>query len=869
MMPTLIELSRPSIPYRGTTHGKPVEVPVLRPYTLVVDTTPRRSPGFRFLSAAAFLSGASALALELLWGRELARAFGASQYAVAAVLAAFMLGLGLGSAAGGPLADRSRNPARLLAGLELGLVLLGPATTVALLRLPEFTATLLPAANDASQPGFWLPRAALALLTLLLPTAIMGATFPATVRAAAENAEAIPGRIAALYGWNTLGGVAGAIGAGFLVLPHRGIPGVAIGATVANLTAGALAWRAGRFPATTPDTRTSRATPSVSPGTLLLGAAALSGALVLGAEAVWNRALEVTLANSTWTFTLLLALFLAGLGAGGRASGPLLRRHDTLRLFAALETIAALLLTVGAALLPVLPHLVRVVRPAAGWGRVLAAPLAVGGTILLPLAVVLGAAWPALLAAAAPRLDDAGRRIGRMGLANALGAAAGPMVATWLLLPALGFGRTVLVLALSHGALAALVLPHRTRRPVLVMVCALGVLVVAALPRFGRVLLPSVATGARPSRILFYRETPAAVVTVTVDPTGRFRSMFVDNNAAIGTTYDALKVTRMLGVLPVLLTSEPHDALVVGLGAGVTTATIAAFPEVESIEVAELVPAVADAARLFSDLNHDVLDDPRVHLVLDDGRNHLLLSDRRYDLITCDPVHPLYGSAALYSQDFFRLCRERLRPGGVMCQYLPLHHMPPDAFRRAIGTFCDAFPRCRVAFSLGHAVLIGPLAEPVLDWSTWRERLHAFRYPVDLADSVLSSPGQIAALLTLDPSGCRAVALPPPSTDLHPRLEFLAPAAFEPRIWEANARTLVGMYSPPFGEIHAIPPEAIGPLKRLVAGKRLLLFSMLRLEAGDPAGARDWAGRAVAVAPEDPEVRRWLHHLAEAVTGSS
>lgn len=814
------------------------------------------------LSAAAAVSGSAALALELVWARQLAIAFGASQLAVAATLAGFMLGLGIGSAVGGVAADRARRPARLLAVLELCLAVLGPALSAALVWFPSLASGLLPA-GEATGAAFWLGRTLLAMVVLLPPTAVMGGTFPVLIRAAAAG-DTLPSGLSRLYGWNTLGGMAGALAAGFLLLPAVGIPGVVGAAAAGHATAALCALAAGRgltSPRAALRNRQRKPLPRMG---AFPAAALLSGTLVLGAEALWNRALQVTLANSTTTFTLLLTIFLAGLGAGSLLIRKTLTRHAPSRIFALMESAAATVLVSTALWLPELPRLVRAIRPETGWGRVLAGPLAAGGLLILPFALAAGAAWPALLAAATPDVERCGRSVGGMGMANAAGAAAGPLLVTWLLLPAVGFGRALLVLAALHTVLAAWAWDRRAPKRLAATAAALlaaGAL--AALPRFDRVLLPSLVDGGAESRILSYREGPAAVVTVAEDPSGRFRSMFVDNNAAIGTTYDALKVTRMLGTLPVLLHPQPRNALVIGLGAGVTTATVAGFPELERIEVAELVPGVVEASRFFEDLNHGVLRDPRVRLVINDGRNHLLTTHRRYDLITCDPIHPLFGSGPLYSLDFFRLCRSRLAPGGVMCQYLPLHRMPTRELRRLLDTFCRAFPECRVAFGLGHGVLIGSTEPPLLHWGVWRRRLreHAFRH--DLADSALSSPGQITAVLLLGPEACRKLGLPPPSTDLHPYLEFLAPAAYQPGLWAANTRRLVQRRKPGFPEIRGIPLKVRPALGRLLMGKRLLLDSMLRLEAGDPAGARTALAEALRVAPEDPELRRWGARLAQ------
>jgi spermidine synthase len=369
------------------------------------------------------------------------------------------------------------------------------------------------------------------------------------------------------------------------------------------------------------------------------------------------------------------------------------------------------------------------------------------------------------------------------------------------------------------------------------------------------------------ARILSYRESASGTVVVTEDRGTGVRSMFVDNNAVIGSTYDALKVVRMLGLVPGLLHPRPERALVIGYGAGVTTTTIAAVPGVQDIEVAEIVPEVIEAARFFEHLNHDVLRDPRVRVVANDGRNHLLLGGPPYDVITCDPVHPLFGSAPLYSLDYFNLCRRRLRPGGIVCQYLPLHRMPTREFQRAIATFDAAFAESWVLFGLGHAMLVGSERPLELDWLHWQRVLEEHGWPEDLADSALATPAQIAALLQLSPGACRQLALGPPSTDLHPRLEFLAPAAYRHGLWAANARLLVDGYQSPLASIRGLPPQLAEAVRSLVAGKRLLLFSLLERDAGNANGAVHWLSLALQVAGDDPEIQHYARQLSTELSG--
>jgi len=827
------------------------------------------------LAASAFASGLAALVLQLQWGRQLALTFGGSHNAVAAVLTAFMLGLGLGSWLGGRAADRLRRPSLAIGIIELVLVGLGPLLGLALVQLPGVAAHWLPGVASAGDPLFVASRFLLALGLLIVPTTLMGATYPILVRATALDVDHLHRGISRLYAANTLGGVAGVLLAGFVVLPTTGIPGSMVTAAVANLAAAGAALAVhfrSNNPRSTTDRNQRRARDSAASVPLILfAAAACSGALVLGAETAWHRALKMVLANSTTTLTLLLALTLAGLGLGAVLGTPLLRHARVLTSWAKLQLGAVVLLIVQAALMPEIATIVRLIRPETGWARVLVPPLVVGGVLVLPATLLFGAAWPLLLKAATPRLNDGGRNIGRMGIVNSVGAASGAALVGLVILPNLGFGRSMLALASLGAGLVVMGLSsesgttsRRIRRvkASASIVCAALVFAAIALPAFGRVLLPSLAMDADEIKVLSYQETASGTVVVTEHSATGARAMYVDNNAVIGASYDALKVARMLGLVPTLLHPSPQRVLVIGFGAGVTTATVVGAPGVDAVDVVEIVPGVVSAAHKFENFNHGVARDPRVRLHANDGRNHLLLHSGPWDVITCDPVHPLYGSAPLYSLDFFELARSRLAPGGVVCQYLPLHKMPDDAFRRAIATFQSALPESWVLFGLGHAMLLGSDQPIQLDWQRWQELLDHHGLREDLGASALSTPAQIAALLQLDPDGCRAIGRGEPSTDLHPRLEFLAPAAYQSGLWPANARLLVESYTSPVARIENLPPGMGPQLERLVAGKRLLLFSLLERSQGNLAGARQWLASAMQIAGDDPEVVFYGRQLA-------
>jgi spermidine synthase len=166
--------------------------------------------------------------------------------------------------------------------------------------------------------------------------------------------------------------------------------------------------------------------------------------------------------------------------------------------------------------------------------------------------------------------------------------------------------------------------------------------------------------------------------------------MYLNGHHQANDSEGMIKYHRLIGHLPVLLHPNPQRALVIGLGGGATPGAITQHPGV-TVECVELSPSVVGGARYFSHVNNDVLRQPNLEMRVDDGRNHLLLTDRKYDVITADVIMPHHaGAGNLYSVEYYRLCREALAPGGMMCQWLWKHSQ--SQYQMMMRTFARAFP---------------------------------------------------------------------------------------------------------------------------------------------------------------------------------
>lgn len=650
------------------------------------------APGsLAWLYALFFLSGISGLMYEVVWLRMLTRILGSTTYAVSTVLAAFMAGLALGSVLVGRFVDRVNRPLRLYALLELGIGLSALAT----LGLPQRLLPVYQSIYDfAGGERAWLTagQVVIALVVLLVPTALMGATLPTLCAYGTRRRLGFGRCVGMLYSLNTLGALVGVCSSGFVLL---GIYGETITLAVGvllNLLVAAAAWLVSR---TTSETSAAPAAAEPTDPAALYPANcrraivvtfALSGFTALGSEVVWSRMLLAYQGTSIYAFSSMLAVVLGGIGVGSLVGGKyLLRRRDPLHQLALVQLGIATAVVVALHLFRHLPY------------GMLLPPL----ILLGPLGILWGISFPLSAACYENAQQGKGRSIGELYAWNTVGCIAGSLGAGFVLVPWLGCSRAAASLAavsLISGVWLLWVNPQRAARRrsgevVLAGTCAL-LLVFVGDPYYD--VLHKEMLDFYPSGIEVFSHTDEATATMTVF--GRAGGEPNEKQLWVnGTGMTVLvPVTKLMAHLPLALADDPHDVLVICLGMGTSLRSAAAHPGVQ-IRVVELVPAVTRAFPFFHPDSPHLLEQPNVELVVDDGRNDLLMHPRRlYDVITLDPPPPLYaaGTVNLYSRDFLTLCRERLRAGGVLCVYIQ-----PDSLTENLmlfRTFLDVFEHVRV-----------------------------------------------------------------------------------------------------------------------------------------------------------------------------
>ena len=672
-----------------------------------------------WLSVAFFLSGASAVVFETLWFRAAGLLLGNGIWASSLVMAGFMAGLALGSVFAARLGDRARSPLRVFAALEaivaaasFALVLALPAAS------PAISLALRPLGAEPSAMS--LARLLISFAAVVVPATAMGATLPVLARALASAGSDYGRVVGQLYGWNTLGGVLGALAGETILVPRFGVfraacAGACCDAILA-VSALALSRRVGRRD----EGGEGGSARLANPARILMGAAFFLGALLLVLEVVWFRFLLLFSFATSLAFAVLLATVLAGIGAGSLASAALLHlrpsAHEHAPAVAALAGVSTIV--TYAAFLDVSGEL---------RGRYLyeGIPIALAaGRLMLPTSFLSGALFVFLAKRLREEVFGEARAAALLTLANTVGAALGAFSGGFLLLRGLGVEGSLAASGLGYGltALGLGTLPPRREKGVLgsrLTLLAAGAALLASLAAFPFGLmrnrfLPAV-TGrwAEGGRIVAFREEASETLTYTStelfgEPV--FHRLIVNGFSMSASTYSARRYMNLFVYLPLALHPAPRRALVICYGLGSTAKALTDTSELREIDVVDTSKDILEMGRVvLPPPSSYPLDDPRVATHVEDGRFFLQTTDKRWDVITGEPPPPKNaGVSNLYSREYFRLVHDHLTEGGIASYWLPVWELEVGDARALVGAFCDAFQDCSLWTGYGYEwILLG------------------------------------------------------------------------------------------------------------------------------------------------------------------
>ncbi|HEY0546044.1 MAG TPA: fused MFS/spermidine synthase [Pyrinomonadaceae bacterium] len=712
------------------------------------------------------LSGATGLIYEILWARMLGLVFGATTFAVSAVLAAFMGGLALGSALAGRYSGKVLRPLRVYGLIEICIALYAVAVPL-LFRLVDKLYVLIWNQFHPGYYGFNLWRFALSCAVLLAPTTLMGATLPVLSSAILRSRKHTSTSVTRLYTCNLVGAILGTLCAGFVLLPNYGVRATIWTAAVVNILIGLAAiivdgrGRQDFGEAAKEDLRGEAAvlhplkedeahvvshvrtdegqavshvaTQALGSQKFWLWCAFVSGFVTISTQVAWTRVLTMVIGSSSYAFTLVVALFLIGLAGGAYLVGRKRSYANLRRVILAVELLiaASLVLSLWAAnQTPTLLINLGINLKINSWLGLLALQTLAAAVLLLIPALLMGMVMPLVLVwASVARRESSVRLVGRSYAVNTLGAIAGAFGAGFVLIPKGNTRLTIIAAAaLSIIVAGAAFVPEREGADsdlyrslkagatvallVLLFFIApqlnLGSLSIGAYDGLVRVLAKSQGSIAESEDRKFSPETNRLLFykegpTATVSVREDWGiHSLAINGRTNASDKDDMPTQVMVGVLPTLIAPRLDNALMVGFASGVSTGSILQSP-IKNLECVELEPATREASQFFNHVNNHPLEDARLRLIIDDARTYLHVTDARYDIIVSEPSHPwVPGVANLFTKEFFALAGNRLQDEGVFVQWVQIYQLSTENLRTVLATYRSVFPHVMI-FRVGGA----------------------------------------------------------------------------------------------------------------------------------------------------------------------
>lgn len=773
------------------------------------------------------LSGATGLIYQIVWFKYLSLFLGNTTYAQTIVLATFMGGLAIGAALWGRRADAIKNPVKLYALLEIGIAfycILFPWINAFVREM--FFSVVHSADLTIGGTPLLAVKLSVSVLLLLIPTVMMGGTLPVLVKGITANIRESGRSVAVLYFLNSFGAIIGSLMGGFFLIRLLGLEITIISMAVLNLLIGIAALllsrnKVGSIVENSADSEKEKekekekeivfSDTQIRIAVLVAGISGLSSMIY---EVIWVRMLTPVFGSSTYSFSLMLIAFISGITLG---SAIVSKRIESMKntfgflAFCQFGVVLAMLLTLP--LYSRIPYtfwkLSTILdRSDATYPLYLTLQLLVCFLIMFIPTIFLGMTLPAASRIASRSVERLGKTVGTVFSVNTIGTVIGSLAAGLLLIPTIGIQRSVeaaLFINFIAGVivLSADTITKGTRKVIVIfLVITFGAGYANFAGEWSRLMFFSgvfrmlVNDEIQPpknfaefvfrtdqKRDLYYKEgTTATVGVVEANASGKVQNVLIVNGKSDASSVGDLPTQVLLAHLPMVLHPDPQpdSALIIGYGSGVTAGSLLTY-DLKSVDCVEISPEVMEASKYFEHVNGRPLSDPRFTLTMEDANAFLRLTKNRYDIIISEPSNPwIAGIGNLYSEDFFKTCKEKLSDDGLMVQWFHLYEIDDEIFKLVLRTFRTQFPHVTVWHSLKNDVmLIGSKNPLTLSMETLRSKIAEEKVQKDLARVGLDHIPSLLSLQSMSPlrvkdyAGYGAV-----NTEDEPYLEYNAPRAF-------------------------------------------------------------------------------------------
>jgi len=738
-----------------------------------------------------FVSGATSLSLEVAWSKELSYLLGVDLYASSTVVTAFMAGLGLGAIIIARFYRWWHASVLVYAILEIIIGAFG------ILSIPLFRSTLplfsfLYDSIRFSSELFLMVRFLVVFILTLIPVTMMGMTLPIIVGAAGEKEKGEFSSAAGLfYGINTIGAVTGTIVAGFVMIPTLGILNTCRLTGLLDILIGLLALGLYRISPLVPDPsmktiqekslkkqppKAKAVSPTVIPNVTKSGFIFFfSGLIALVFEICWFRLLSQIIGPTVHAFSIMLVVYLLGIGIGSIIGASFIQRVRKPKL-----TLCAFLSFVGLGSMLTMLYVNHLpiwygrLFPFLSQSKFTIWHLLIQGTVaamlILPAILPSGALFAIVTRTYNDEILSDNQQlessVGHLYFLNTLGGVIGCLLCGFWMVPHMGISITLLsgsVLSILLGAFVYVTLVKvKGIQGILRVGCGLVLIVglILWLPGMDQTILnigiykevikkdflKKLDKGQKSlfktGRLLFIHEGINNNVAVMANILGEGNlTLHLSGHWVTTTQFYGRIHLHFLGHLPMLFARNPSHVAVIGFGAGITSGTILQYPQLKQIDIFEIEPGVIKASKYFDYINHRPLQDPRTRLITVDGRSHLTYNRTTYDVITSDPIHPFVsGAGNLFSNDFYMIARSRLNEGGIFCQWIPLNSISPQSYDTILASIHAAFPHMALFSCFGESIVLASTQPIQVNWEEFEKRFYSEKVLAEFKTININNP---------------------------------------------------------------------------------------------------------------------------------
>lgn len=658
------------------------------------------------LSVIFFISGASALIFESIWFHQAGLTLGNSVWASSIVLASFMAGLAIGSACIAFFGERVKFPLRFYVCVEIIIALFGIVT---ILLFSKSTFYLVNIYSFLGKNTYLLnfSRLTIAFSFMIVPTIAMGITLPLLVKALYRETSNFGQTLGLLYGWNTLGALTGVLLNELFIIKHIGVWGAGILAGSLNVVAALSAiYIAKNEPAIIPQSNTAPVASNIKHILLnrSLAGSFLAGAILLSLEVIWFRFLLLFFNSHSWNFAVMLATVLAGISFGGLFAAKWSRKNPSFHNY-----LSSLFLLNGLLLILLygnFPFILSVFQKVRVDRFIFAAAI----FLMFPVSFVSGIIFTALGNALYDETLSESRATSLLAMANTTGAMLGAIIGGYILLPILGTELSFFLLAIAYG-LTSLLFWHTGAQVITIKNISgtkiVGALLIIAIVTFPFKLMENTfinisselyadLTGEK--RIAWREGTTETIQYMRKDIENNplYYRLITNNYSMSATSKEAKRYMKYFVYWPIALLDNPKNALLICFGCGSTAKALTDTKSLKQIDIVDTSKDILEMSRVVYPKPEDnPTKDARVTLHVEDGRFFLQTSKNKYDLITAEPPPPSFnGVVNLYTQEYFHLIHESLKPGGIATYWLPVYQLRPSDSKAIVKAFCNEFPDC-------------------------------------------------------------------------------------------------------------------------------------------------------------------------------